>query len=120
VAKQKNTLGKKVLVEFLFWLHTIIILALLVAGLFIAWEWVFLILFVVKLQQWVFHGCILTLLETREGQIRKGTTFYQLAARRFLGAKLTRQAVVVVSAVQVAISLGVALAADLYNVRLHF
>lgn len=115
--KQKRS--KKALAEFIFWLHTIILLLVLVSGLFIAWQWVLIILVLIKLQQFALHGCFLTILELKEEGSRRRHYYYQLAARRFAGARLNRRGVRIVSAVHVGLSLAIALLASYYNLRIH-
>jgi hypothetical protein len=105
--------------EFLFWLHTAIILAALLAGLFIPIRWVLALLVAIKLQQIAFHGCVLTNLEIKTGGIGKRRTYFELAVRRFLGLRINRSGDTVVTILVAIAAFGVALIAAHYNYRLH-
>ncbi|HET9721856.1 MAG TPA: hypothetical protein VFP32_02390, partial [Candidatus Saccharimonadales bacterium] len=67
--KQKRRLQTRILAEALFWLHFLISIAILVMGLFIPWFWVVIIIIALRLQQIILHGCIITILQYREGGI---------------------------------------------------
>jgi hypothetical protein len=120
VSKQdKKPLHKVIVGEFIFWLHTVILSLIIVAGLFISWYWIVLIVVIVRAQQYVFHGCILTILEARENGIKKGMAYYQLAAKRFFGLNLSKKGVWAVSISHNILTFGVVLFANLEHVRLH-
>lgn len=110
---------KIILGELFFWLHTIILIVILAAGLFMAWWWVVLVLVIVRVQQVIFHGCILTLLEVREGGIKRGMAYYQLATRRFFGSRLSKRGVYIVSFSHNVVTISVVIFANLYNIRFH-
>ena len=105
--------------EFIFWLHTVILSLILVAGLFISWYWIVIIVFIVRAQQYAFHGCILTILEAREGGIKKGQAYYQLAAKRFFGVRLSKKGVWAVSVSHNILTFGVVVFANLEHIRFH-
>lgn len=117
--KNKNSKSRVILGEAVFWLHTVILIAITVSGLFMAWWLVVIVLLVVKAQQMVFHGCILTILQAKEGQIKKGMAYYQLAARRFFGVRLGRRGVSAVAVSHNILTLGVLVWANIYGVRVH-
>lgn len=116
-AKRKK--GNRFLAEFLFWLHTACLIIVIISGLIVSLPWVILILILIKLQQIIFHGCLITSFEIREGGLKKGQVYFQLAAKRFLGLKIGRYGVHVVSTGLTLVSLVVALLASAYHVRLH-
>lgn len=115
----KRRKSKKVVAEFFFWLHTLILLAVLVSGLFLSIWWVILFLVIIKVQQRLFHGCIITVFEIRSGGIKKGHAFFQLAARRFTGLKVGNRGVRLISNGYVLATLLVALAATASQTRIN-
>lgn len=116
-AKRKK--GNRFLAEFLFWVHTVCLIIVIFSGLIVSLPWVILILILIKLQQVIFHGCLITNFEIREGGLKKGHAYFQLAAKRFLGLRIGRRGVHVVSTGLTVTSLAVALLASAYHVRLH-
>lgn len=117
--RQKQSVTQKVIAEFLFWLHTGVIILMLVAGLFFS-IWVVLALLIIqRAQLLVFHGCIITRLEERAGGIPKGTAYFHLAFQRFFGVKLSKMGVHLVSLAVTACGAAVVILANLWHVRLH-
>ena len=101
--------------EFLFWFHTLVVCLITVSGIFVSWQWVLLILVLMKAQQYIFHGCFITYLELKEGGIPRGHTYYQIAAKRFFNARLGRKGVRIASFSQITLTIGIAVVAALYN-----
>jgi hypothetical protein len=116
---RKNKKSNKTMAEFIFWLHSAVLVAIVLLGLFVAWYWVVLVLVIIKLQQKIFHGCILTIWEMRERRFKHGTSCFYISFKRFFGIKLTKRGVVFVSAMHNLLALMVALLAGILNIRLH-
>ena len=119
MAKQKIGFFKRLFLEFLFWLHFLIAVFILIGGLFINWYWMVLVLALLRAQQLIFHGCALTLLEAREGGIPKGMAYYQLLAKRLFNYRLKKRYVFTVWAVHFGIGFAVTILAAAYNIRIH-
>lgn len=115
----KNKKGNGLAAEIIFWLHTTTLLIITFLGLFIAWYWVVLVLVLVKIQQKIFHGCILTLWEVKERRLKKGTSCFYLTFKRFFGIRLSRRGIFWVSLIQNLASLVIAVGASLLNFRIH-
>jgi len=117
VTKQKAS--HKIISEFIFWLHTLILLIITFLGLFVPWGWVVLVLILLRAQQVFFHGCILTLWEVKERKLKKGTACFYLTFKRFFGIRLTKKGVYFVSIMQNVLTLVVAIMANIFNIRIH-
>ncbi|HVX58397.1 MAG TPA: hypothetical protein VG964_01540 [Candidatus Saccharimonadales bacterium] len=115
----KTKKWNRLVAEAVFWLHVLILIVISLLGLFVAWYWVIIVLVLVKLQQLVFHGCLLTLLEVKERNLKKGTPCFYLAFKRFFGIRLSKRGVYWVSILQNLLAIAVALLATLFNIRLH-
>lgn len=114
----KQKFHKTLLSEFLFWLHFLIFLFVLFAGLFIAWFWVIVFLVALRLQQIIFHGCIITVFARHEGVMGKHLYFYKVMARRFIGYKLQQSGVTLVYIVHNLASICIAILAGPYHLRI--
>lgn len=119
MGRKKQTLKQKLLAEFLFWLHFVISVVILIMGLFIPWDWVIIVLVILRVQQIILHGCVITLLEKRAGDIPKGMVFYQIMAQRFLGYHLERKYVAAVLVTHYSLALLLAIIIGHYNLRIH-
>ncbi len=84
------------------------------------WYWVVIVLVLLRVQQIVFHGCVVTLLEQREGGMPKGMVYYQLLFKRFFGYRLKRSSVKIVFLAHYAASLIIAILASYLNIRISF
>ncbi|HEX5448219.1 MAG TPA: hypothetical protein VFW90_03425 [Candidatus Saccharimonadales bacterium] len=116
--KRKRSIHKVVIGELLFWFHAVVVLLMLLAGLLISFWWVVLITILHRVQLIVFHGCIITQMESREGAVRKGTAFYHVAIKRFFGVSLNHRQVRVLSITISIATLVIAAVATKYNFRL--
>ena len=117
--KQKRSFITRLLAEFLFWVHFLISVAILVMGLFISWYWVIVVIVALRVHQVLLHNCVLTLLEQREGGLPKGTYYYQLLAKRFFGFRLKKKYVFPVLIIHYSLAILITVVATIYGFRLH-
>ena len=119
MVKQKQKYTKNFVGELIFRIHTAEVILIVVLGLFVPGWLVVVAVFLVKLQHILLHDCVLTYWEAREQDIPKGTAYYQLAARRFFGIRLSRMGVHIVSAAHLILALAVAFVADYEHIRIR-
>lgn len=117
MAKARNK--NRFISELLFWFHTLIVLILIFAGLFVSVWWVVLIIVLHRAQLIIFRGCIITKFEEREGGIGKGEAYFHLATKRFFGINLSRHGVRLLSLAVSATGLILAIAATHWHFRIH-
>lgn len=113
--KEKIFLG-----ELIFWLHTAIIVLIVMSGLFVPLWAVVLIIVAVKIHQIILGGCILTIWQARLGGIKRGMPYFQLATQRFFKLNIGKVGVQVVSLIVAVMAFSVSLIANHQHFRVNF
>lgn len=75
----------RVYIEFLFWFHLLLILAVVLIGYFLPPLFVFIFIIVHEIHVKIFHGCILTNYEKYLHGLPKSADFFQYAVKRLTG-----------------------------------
>lgn len=104
--------------ELLIWLHTLMLLAILLSGLFVSFWWVVLLVFLHSLHLYLFDGCSITRFQIAEGGIPYGYSYFQYCAKRFFHRQLSKTGAHYISLILAVSTLTIAILASLSHTRL--
>lgn len=89
---QQLSLRKRLLYEFLFWLHAAILVLIAISGFLVSLPWLIVLSALWKLHIYIFHGCAITQLQIKLGLQAADKNFVQVFVKRLTGRNISRQA----------------------------